>query len=48
VQEALSQKADHRELTNLPLKSEIHEIQFKVERIGKEIQNKMEIRGKNT
>ncbi len=45
VQEALSQKADHRELANLPTKSEVHEISFKVDRIAKELQGKMQIRG---
>jgi hypothetical protein len=42
----LSQKADHKELINLPSKSELHDLIYKFEKLQKEIQAKMDSRGK--
>jgi hypothetical protein len=47
VQEALAQKADHRDLQSLPTKSEMHDLQFKVDRLTQEVQAKMDSRGNN-
>lgn len=45
VQEALNHKADLRDVANLPQKSDLQEMQYKLERIGEEVSAKLDQRG---
>ena len=47
VQEALAQKADHKEIQQQMVSmSDFQELLFKVDRLAKEVSSKLEVRGK--